>query len=174
MLRRVRDALLVGIPKGRPERYVLLHYAIVEMVERAAANCANQPETGGILLGSARGPHLEITGFTLPGPTDVRTHSRFVRQDASHEEAAMTAWVTSNRTISFVGEWHTHPSGKAIPSIIDRGNWSRLATKSRYPMLFLLAAPGSWKAFLVLRRGTRVIHTELSTCERGDIGLVLA
>jgi integrative and conjugative element protein (TIGR02256 family) len=174
MLQRVRDALLVVMRKRPAERYVLMHYAIFEMIERAAANCANEPETGGILLGCVRGPHLEITGFTFPGPTDVRTLSRFVRQDESHEEAAKKAWVASDRTVSFIGEWHTHPVGKPIPSNIDGDNWSELALKSRYPMLFLLAAPGNWRAFLVTRSRTDVIHTELVVCERGDLGVVLA
>jgi integrative and conjugative element protein (TIGR02256 family) len=173
MLQRVRDALLVVTSKRPVDRYVLLHYAILGMMERAAANCANEPEAGGILLGTVRGPHLEITGFTFPGLTDVRTLSRFVRQDISHQDAATNAWRASDHTVSFIGEWHTHATGKPVPSYIDRSSWSELALKSRYPMLFLLAAPGKWKAFLVRRSRAHAIHTELSPHERGDLGLVL-
>jgi integrative and conjugative element protein (TIGR02256 family) len=173
MLQRARDALLAVMRKRSADRYVLLHYAVVQMIERATANCANEPEAGGILLGTVRGPHLEITGFTPPGPTDVRTLSRFIRQDILHQNAAQNAWVVSNRTVSFVGEWHTHPAGKPLPSYTDRNSWSGLALKSQYPMLFLLAAPGNWKAFMVRRSRAQVIHTELFPHERGDLGLVL-
>jgi integrative and conjugative element protein (TIGR02256 family) len=97
-----------------------------------------------------------------------------VRQDVSHEEAAKKAWAASDRTVSFVGEWHTHPAGKPTPSNIDRANWSNLALKSRYPMLFLLATPGNWRAFLVTRSRTHAIHAELFVCEHGDLGVVLS
>lgn len=62
MLRRLKTALLAPLRKA--DRYVLVHYAVVAMIEKAVATCEGRPEAGGILLGSVRGPHLEIRTFT--------------------------------------------------------------------------------------------------------------
>src|SRR6266568_3324871 len=173
MSRGLKNALLVPLRKSTPERYVLIHYRVATMIEAACMNCANQPESGGILLGSIRGPHLEISGFTRPGPEDQRAPFHFVRQDAKHQSAAERAWASSQRTITFVGEWHTHPIGKPIPSSIDRKSWSALARRTKHPMLFLLAAPAKWTGFLANRRLLMATLKELSLCERGHSGIIL-
>jgi integrative and conjugative element protein (TIGR02256 family) len=169
MLRRLKTALLA--PLRTANRYVLVHYPVVAMMQEAVAICQNQPESGGILLGSVRGPHLEITGFTIPAATDERTLISFVRQDRAHQEAADRAWVHSKGEIGFMGEWHTHPSGPPLPSMIDRGSWARLAAQSEHPMCFLLASPQGWRGFHVTRRTGGA--AALAECERGTLGVVL-
>jgi integrative and conjugative element protein (TIGR02256 family) len=169
MLRRLKTALLA--PLRTADRYVLLHYSVVAMMQEAVATCQDRPESGGILLGSVRGPHLEITAFTVPAATDERTMISFVRQDRTHQVAADRAWKLSKGEVGFMGEWHTHPSGPPAPSMIDRGSWARLAAQSEHPMCFLLASPQGWRGFHVTRRtgGAAV----LSECERGALGIVL-
>jgi len=173
MFRRARNALFAASHKGQLERHVLIHYSVVEMIERASISCANAPESGGILLGAIRGPHLEITDFTQPGAEDLRSMFQFVQQDAWHQKAAHNAWVSSHRTVTFAGEWHTHPLGEPIPSSIDRMSWSVLTRKAKYPMLFLLAAPGKWKGFLATQGRLLAAQKELSIYERGHLGIVL-
>jgi integrative and conjugative element protein (TIGR02256 family) len=143
------------------------------MIEEACRQCANAPESGGILLGAIRGPHLEIVDFTQPGSDDVRSMLQFVRQDERHQTAADNAWKGSRHTVTFAGEWHTHPLGDPIPSSVDRRSWSGLAGHTKHSMLFLLATPGQWKAFLVTRRRFLTTQKELSACERGQWGLVM-
>jgi integrative and conjugative element protein (TIGR02256 family) len=169
MLRRLKTVLLA--PLRTADLYVLVHYPVVTMMQEAVSNCEERPESGGILLGSVRGPHLEITGFTRPAAADERTLVSFVRQDRAHQAAADQAWKQSDREIGFMGEWHTHPSGPPQPSIIDRGSWARLAAQSEHAMCFLLASPQGWRGFRVTRRtGGASVLTE---CERGALGVVL-
>jgi integrative and conjugative element protein (TIGR02256 family) len=171
MLRRLKDVLRVG--RLKDSRYVLVHYKVVQMIISAVHTCQNQPESGGILLGSLRGPHLEITDFTRPAGGDWRSMTSFVRQDPSHQRAASAAWGQSGRTVGFLGEWHTHPSGPPIPSSVDRASWADMTRKSQYPMFFLLASPGGWRGFLTTRTRASVLHTEMVEHERGMFGLVL-
>ena len=49
----------------------------------------------------------------------------FARSDPSHQKAAEAAWLASGGTITFVGEWHTHPTGILTPSPRDFVTYAR-------------------------------------------------
>lgn len=131
--------------------YVLLELGVTKMLDRAAQICSGKDETGGILLGSIRGPHLHCLGYTRSGPTDLGSRFRFTRRDCLHQRAAEDAWKLSHRTVTFIGEWHTHPFGAPTPSFVDKLSWSKLARRAKHPMLFVIAAPKRWQAFRVLK-----------------------
>lgn len=154
-------------------RHVLIDTTVMEMVEGATENCSGQPETGGILLGSLRGPHIECTGFSEAGPDDRRGSLHFTRQDSIHQKIASHAWNISGHTVTFIGEWHTHPIGNPTPSSIDTASWCALAQRAKHSMVFLIAAPSAWQGFLVAP-GTKYasIHP-LSIFECGQSGIVL-
>lgn len=74
-------------------------------------------ETGGILLGHNHPDRCTILVAGDPGPNAVRRPRAFSR-DRDHAEAlADAAWDEHKAT--WVGEWHTHPEGLAMPSDID-------------------------------------------------------
>lgn len=171
MLGRLRNVLPAR--RRAADRYVLVHYPVVAMMQRAVATCEGCAESGGILLGSVRGPHLEITAFTSPAPADERTMSRFVRQDRAHQVAANDAWMRSAHQVGFIGEWHTHPFGGPAPSRIDRASWARLVAYTGHPMCFLLAAPEGWRGFRVSSSIFDLANPALVEHERGDLGVVL-
>jgi integrative and conjugative element protein (TIGR02256 family) len=170
MLRRLKNVLLA--PLRGVDRYVLVHYAVESMMLDAVATSSARPESGGILLGSVRGPHLEIVDYTKPGRNDERSMTSFARQDLSHQIAADRALKKSEHDVGFIGEWHTHPSGAPVPSMIDRASWSRLAEQSGHPMCFFLASPQGWRVFQVAPRKSSATPSELAECERGVLGVV--
>ena len=96
----------------------------------------------------------------------------FVRTDRSHQAAASATWSASGGTHTWVGEWHTHPSGGVCPSAVDRSSWARLSKSIGLPMAFVLVVPGEWGVFVVrpalLRR--RAIRAQF--VETGGLGLV--
>jgi integrative and conjugative element protein (TIGR02256 family) len=97
-------------------------------------------EAGGILLGCYRGPHVEILECTKPMPLDSRARYRFVRRDPGHQRAALAAWKASDRTVNFVGEWHTHPEKNPTPSHVDRSTWADLMERRKSdPLIFIIA-----------------------------------
>jgi len=155
------------------ERHVLIDFTVLDMIQKVSQTCSGQPESGGILFGSLRGPHLHVTSFTRPGPNDQRSTFQFIRRDAIHQRLADQAWTLSSGTVTFVGEWHTHPSGLPKPSSTDARSWSDLVRAAKHPMIFLIAAPEAWRGFLVTRCFFRCSIRSLATIEHGDSGVVL-
>ncbi|GAA1409768.1 Mov34/MPN/PAD-1 family protein [Oerskovia paurometabola] len=93
------------------------------MLDEAAAG-GSTLETGGILLGheeeGASATHL--TGAGSPGPLAVR-EPRFFLRDLSHARMlALLAWERDRS--QWVGEWHTHPLGRPMPSGLDLGSYA--------------------------------------------------
>lgn len=153
---------------------VLVQYALCRELDEAAMSCAGQPESGGILLGCYRGDNLQVTGRTLPGPSDNRQFLSFVRVDGTHQSAATRVWWDSGGTHTWVGEWHTHPMGGVLPSDTDLSSWSRLSRGCRMPMVFVLAVPGEWGLFVVQPSWLRRQAVRLVLVEQGMTGSVFA
>lgn len=85
------------------------------------------PESGGVLLGLYRGPHIEVTNASTPGKSDIRKNDEFKRQDCCHQQLADLLWLRSGGEITYAGEWHTHPTSDPSPSACDYKEWySRL------------------------------------------------
>lgn len=84
-------------------------------------------EAGGVLLGR----ELLVTGdlvvdaITAPMAGDVRTRTSFFRAAPLHQRHILEAWRGSGGTCGYLGEWHTHPEARPIPSGADRDDWSR-------------------------------------------------
>lgn len=133
------DGPLILTPDG--ECLVAIHPKVVETIERWVERGARSREAGGILIGSHRGDHVEVTDCTVPMRRDARTRTLFDRMDGGHQDAAMRAWRSSGGTDSYVGEWHTHPEAHPSPSFLDRWTWSRIMRKSREPVVFAI---GGW------------------------------
>jgi integrative and conjugative element protein (TIGR02256 family) len=102
-------------------------------------------EAGGILIGSYRGPHVEIVDCTTPMPQDRRLWNLFDRKDPGHRDRAMRHWRESCRTVTFVGEWHTHPEPMPSPSFIDRSTWRRIGKRHKVgPLVFVIRGIEGW------------------------------
>jgi len=128
---------------------VLIHFEVVTTIERYTDPAERNREAGGILIGSYRGPHIEIVSCTSPMPQDIRTPVLFNRRDPGHDREAKRRWQESGRVQTFVGEWHTHPEKMPLPSRTDRVTWSAVM-KSHAPhsLVFLIRGfAGAWYGF---------------------------
>ncbi len=97
-------------------------------------------ETGGFLIGTRRGPHIDVTGLTRQGRGDVATYTSFERRCVSHRRIIDAAWKRSKGLESIVGDWHTHPHGSADASSIDRTAWRIMVEASTRTMIGLVDA----------------------------------
>jgi integrative and conjugative element protein (TIGR02256 family) len=152
--------------------WVLIAYPVIAMFEQEQARCAAKVEAGGILIGSYRGPHVEITDFTRPAKSDIRQPYCFVKQDPKHQRAATRAWVTSGGKDTYVGEWHTHPVGDPKPSPIDIATWRDLTDATKRAMIFAIVTPHGWALFHARRRLLWSTASRLTRIENGHSGLV--
>ena len=151
---------------------VLVHHSVHEELDDASTACRGQPEAGGILLGAYRGSDMEVIGLTRPGFADERRLFSFTRTDPLHQTANALAWRSSGGTVSYVGEWHTHPSGAVIPSPVDLRSWQGEARRCGRLMVFALVVPGEWGLFVVRSKWMLSSNTRLTLRERGQTGVV--
>jgi len=135
-------------------------------------NCRNMPETGGILIGSYRGPHVEVSDRTEAGLSDKRSLTSFLRQDQHHQTAATAAWSASQATKTYVGEWHTHPFGEPHPSMLDQSTWRSVVKRLRAPCVFIIVSPSAWAVFCIADLKPPINPVRLSLVEHGERGLV--
>ena len=84
-------------------------------------------ESGGVLLGRyiLDCSDTVVDRITTPMAGDRRTRIRFFRSARSHQQIIDAAWVSSNGTCNYVGEWHTHPEPDPSPSLVDIMDWRR-------------------------------------------------
>lgn len=136
------------------------------------AACTAQRERGGVLIGSYRGPHIEVTDCTEPGSKDLARLSSFTRVDEHHQLAATNAWRRSNNTATYVGEWHSHPSGPPHPSGLDRKTWKTVVARLSTPCLFVIVSPTGWQVFRILGVKPRADVVSLTRVEHGAAGIV--
>jgi integrative and conjugative element protein (TIGR02256 family) len=164
---------VANIIRSRSRRYVLIHHEVFKFLEREALTCRGRRERGGILIGRYRGPHIEVVSWTEPGATDVSSMTSFVKRDPRHQAAATAAWKNSSSTKTYIGEWHTHPFGRVVPSHIDRQTWKAIAKRNNSRSIFVLVSPIAWGVFLVTS-GISSDVLPLARIEDGDIGVVFA
>ena len=153
---------------------VLVHHAVVSRFDELVDRCRGQPEQGGIILGAYRKEGLEVVGLTEAAPADERALTRFVRQDPAHQAAATAAWRESGGQFTMVGEWHTHPFGEPEPSPTDLGTWGSAVRRSRLPLIFVIVAPGRWRAFRGTRRLMMLRLARLGANVAGEVGIMLS
>lgn len=95
-------------------------------LDAIAAECGvgdSPNETGGILLGHDAGHTVHVTTAGDAGPGATRTPTRFLRDLKHSQDLANDAWQQDQS--QWIGEWHTHPGGRAIPSETDLTTYLR-------------------------------------------------
>lgn len=85
------------------------------------------PEAGGVLLGRYvdNSADIVIDAVTVPQDGDLQARSRFLRARRGHQVLIDDVWNESNGTVTYLGEWHTHPEAVPHPSWVDRADWVR-------------------------------------------------
>ncbi len=115
-------------------------------------------EAGGLLLGSRRGPHFQITHITLPTTSDLRTRYSFERNEFHHSLFASKLWRETEGQVRYLGEWHTHPEDHPIPSCLDISEWIKLAKTraDKEPMAAIIVGRKSLITELVFANSQRI------------------
>jgi integrative and conjugative element protein (TIGR02256 family) len=94
----------------------------------AEADRAFPLETGGVLLGW-RASTTEVVVTHLVGPGSGAVHHRvWFRPDAEWQQEQIDAcYVQSGRTVTYLGDWHTHPNGSPVLSRKDLRTLRRIS-----------------------------------------------
>lgn len=149
-------------------------------------------ETGGVLFGQrdeAAGV-LWVDEASGPPPDSVASPEEFVCGTAGVAELNEEKRARTRRSTTFVGMWHTHPDGRALPSPRDVASMSRLVSLETLPEVLMVIhgsqrASAELGAYVFIRDelprpfGRLVIHdrtsspTPIAPTPR-DIGLALS
>lgn len=123
---------------------LLIPAAVTEELNQFRQTGDRNREAGGLLLGLRRGPHIEVVTITTPMPGDMRSRTSFLRRDPYHFQMAQRLWQESNRTIGYIGEWHTHPEQQPAPSGTDTTEWRKVLRLEKRTTVFVIVGTTNW------------------------------
>jgi integrative and conjugative element protein (TIGR02256 family) len=108
-------------------------------------------ETGGVLIGYwSTGSHeVVITNATGPGPRAKHSKALYI-PDREYDQAMIAHhYAAAGRRLTYLGDWHTHPDGKAYLSDQDRRTLRQIAESpsARAPkaLMAILAGGQPWE-----------------------------
>lgn len=86
-------------------------------------------EAGGVLIGRENidNNNLIIEYVTSPMKNDIRTRTRFFREDKGHVNYYKKLFEKHDGIYLYVGEWHTHPEDYPRYSVLDLVNWRKIS-----------------------------------------------
>lgn len=96
-------------------------------------------EAGGVLIGRfiKNSKHIVVDEISVPMAGDIRSRTFFKRGVKKHQELIDKAWESSNGTMNYLGEWHTHPENYPSPSNVDLASWKLKLTKDTFSSRYL-------------------------------------
>ncbi len=139
------------------QRLIIVEHALQQMQAFAQHRCWDR-EAGGVLLGR----HLldswdvVVDEVTTPQNSDRRSRYSFFRS-SRHEFAARKRWNEEERTLAYLGLWHTHPEPDPTPSGVDRRDWMQAVSGDTFEgnrLFFPIIGTHSIHIWTLSRRGT--------------------
>jgi integrative and conjugative element protein (TIGR02256 family) len=117
-----------------------------QMQELVAEN--PQLETGGVLAGYVNEEgNIIISNASGPGPKATKSATKF-KKDIEYCQTFLDGlFVSSDKKIVYIGEWHSHPSQCNKPSGIDINSLTQIAYQKEYltdmPVMIILSNTGA-------------------------------
>lgn len=107
------------------QRLIIVEHAVQQMVAYAQHHWWNC-EAGGVLLGRhlLDSHDVVVDEVSTPQKSDRRSKFSFFRS-SKHEHLARQRWAEQERTLAYLGLWHTHPEPDPNPSSVDRHDWQQ-------------------------------------------------
>jgi integrative and conjugative element protein (TIGR02256 family) len=104
-------------------------------------------ETGGMLLGWRAGADVVVAALVGAGPGAVHERGHFHPDGAWQQQRLQQAYLESGRTVTYLGDWHSHPRGRGRPSATDRKTAALIAAEpaARAPEALTLILARRWR-----------------------------
>jgi len=117
---------------NRKQRLIIVERA-VEQMKAFSQRRFWHSEAGGVLLGRhlLDSDDIVIDEVTTPQDTDRRSRFNFFRSK-KHEMLARERWQEQQRTLAYIGLWHTHPEADPTPSSVDRNDWKQAVSQDTF------------------------------------------
>jgi len=133
-------------------------------------------EVGGWLLGWWAADRISLFVTHVTPPASRGTPFGVTISGRGHRQFFDEAWDHARGHVTFLGDWHTHPGGPALPSKRDRAAAAALADNADFgtpePLLAIVATPrwpwsrGVASAAFFVRRGETLEPLGLQVVDR--------
>lgn len=84
-------------------------------------------ETGGVLMGLRSEADIRIVEIVGAGPGAVHLRGRFEPDGDWQEHEIARIYTASSGRVTYLGDWHSHPDGAAVPSKLDNNTAKHIA-----------------------------------------------
>lgn len=133
---------------------------------RDQARASSPDETGGMLLGWEGRGHLAVHSLIGPGPGARSSRSRFEPDGEWQLQRVADAYRASGRTVTYLGDWHSHPNGRGEPSARDTATAAAVsrhrAARAPEPVTLILCRERrQWRPCAFRYRGGRLRPLEI-------------
>jgi integrative and conjugative element protein (TIGR02256 family) len=135
---------------------------VIKVIQNMRQEDPADIESGGMLIGSvlAENNDVEIRDYTTPLKGDYQSRYRFIRKKQSHNALLQKKWEESNKTVMYLGEWHTHPEKDPHYSQQDIRNWKKLINKSNTfsdYLVFIIGGINFYKIWIGCRKKEDIV-----------------
>lgn len=97
-------------------------------------------ESGGLLLGWRSGNDRVVVSILGPGPMAMHGRTRFVPDHKWQMHHLNQIFADSSGDIDYLGDWHSHPGGRAHMSSLDHQTLRRISRHVPQPLMAIVAA----------------------------------
>lgn len=113
----------------------------IELIKKMFSQVTMSKESGGVIYGyKLKGlEEYRIVGITLPFDNDKTGRYSFDRSDSNHLEYVRKLW-DKDKSIMYLGDWHSHPAEKSIASSLDSSTFIKISQKSITSSSYLIFA----------------------------------
>jgi integrative and conjugative element protein (TIGR02256 family) len=126
-------------------------------------------ETGGVLLGYHEDSGRDVVALEAlgPGPDAEHRGRRFTPDPSWHSERIAQRYESSGRIITYLGDWHSHPTSMPVPSPLDLRTARRIArtpdARAPEPMMVIVgrSSPDTWMLVALRYRRRRLRQMQL-------------
>ena len=127
-------------------------------------------ETGGVLMGYwSSGSEAVVTDSIDGGPLAQRERTSFYPDSEFQARAIEEIHKRSKGSLTYLGDWHTHPRGRLALSPTDKATLRRIArtreARAGSPIMMLLAGDEQWSAAAWCLRGSGSLWRRLNVCQ---------
>lgn len=136
--------------RGRASRFSVQLPLHVRRELLAVAEEKDPSETGGILLGTWDAERCMVEAQVGPGPKAIHHSNSFIPDYAFQTKEVSRLYEESARTLSYLGDWHTHPGKPLYLSPRDTKTLKRIGTyapaRCPRPIMVVLGGESEWSA----------------------------
>jgi integrative and conjugative element protein (TIGR02256 family) len=148
---------------------IIIHQVVLERIIKYMQT-GDRPESGGLLFAEFKLPKIFVKDISIPNKTDCQSRFGF-KPDLIRQQKIINS--NFKKGLHYIGEWHTHPENKPMPSTVDIMSMKETFIKSKHELnYFLLIIVGNKVSedmfWIGLQNATKTI--DLLTARQAIIG----